>query len=276
MKIGLPLEIKRRENEHYMYMNSHTAGFFTPYTSLKYLFTMPFNFLKSIVSIGSAQFFAYDFMKLNISKLDDGRVFANPSTLKLETFKEMIKEIIDEKYHLIFGNPVLSCADGEVVMEFNYQKDDYNSILHLLWNKILPNALTNFTALGNFIIIKHDDFTYSTYAHLKNNSIKVKRGDKVDRGQKIAEVGNTGNSISSHLHFAITAFPIPYTAYNIPRQADYENIYVADHYKNPNKVLDFAKLATWYFAIDDTKFPIKYKKHTGPFPNLYGFVSDKQ
>lgn len=273
MKIGLPLEIKRKENEHYMYMNSHTATAFNPF-HIKYLFTMPFNFLKSIVSIGSAQFFAYDFVKYSITEEDDGSILPNFSSKNIRELKGL-KAFIDEKDHLIFGNPVLACADGEVVMEFNYQKDDYNSILHLLWNKILPNALTNFTALGNFIIIKHDDFTYSTYAHLKNNSIKVKRGDKVDRGQKIAEIGNTGESVTSHLHFAITAFPVPYTAYNIPRQADYENIYVANYSDNQNKIFDFAKMATFTMLLN-IKFPIKYKKHTGPFPNLYGFVSDKQ
>jgi murein DD-endopeptidase MepM/ murein hydrolase activator NlpD len=54
---------------------------------------------------------------------------------------------------------------------------------------------------GNTIVIKHDAL-YSLYAHL--STFKVKTGDKVQRGQVIAESGATGEAVKGpHLHFQL-------------------------------------------------------------------------
>ena len=54
---------------------------------------------------------------------------------------------------------------------------------------------------GNYIEIDHG-FGYTTiYGHLSKR--KVKRGDRVLRGQIIGSVGNTGKSTASHLHYEI-------------------------------------------------------------------------
>lgn len=56
---------------------------------------------------------------------------------------------------------------------------------------------------ANVVRILHDDGTYAIYAHLNTNSIRVKPGDFVSRGQYIADSGNTGFSSGPHLHFAV-------------------------------------------------------------------------
>jgi murein DD-endopeptidase MepM/ murein hydrolase activator NlpD len=54
---------------------------------------------------------------------------------------------------------------------------------------------------GNQIIIDHG-FGYKTmYAHLQE--FKVRRGERVNRGQVIGTVGNTGKSTSPHLHYEV-------------------------------------------------------------------------
>ena len=58
-------------------------------------------------------------------------------------------------------------------------------------------------AKANVVQILHDDGTYAVYAHLNRASIRVKPGDRVERGQYIAESGNTGFSTGPHLHFAV-------------------------------------------------------------------------
>ena len=54
---------------------------------------------------------------------------------------------------------------------------------------------------GNYVTIKHDDGTYSFYAHLAKINVSVNQ--KVKAGQAIGVIGNTGNSTGVHLHFEI-------------------------------------------------------------------------
>ncbi|MFD5031691.1 M23 family metallopeptidase [Streptomyces sp. NPDC058220] len=64
-----------------------------------------------------------------------------------------------------------------------------------------PNGAGDGPAYGNAIVIKHQNGTYSQYAHL--SKIKVHVGQHVTTDQKIALSGNTGNSSGPHLHFEI-------------------------------------------------------------------------
>ena len=57
------------------------------------------------------------------------------------------------------------------------------------------------TGLGWTVQVDHQ-YGYGTlYGHLSR--ILVKKGDRVDRGQKIAEMGSTGRSTAPHLHYEV-------------------------------------------------------------------------
>lgn len=68
-----------------------------------------------------------------------------------------------------------------------------------------PNGGGDGPAYGNAIVIKHDDNTYSQYAHL--SQVKVSVGQAVTTGQQIGLSGSTGNSSGPHLHFEIRTTP---------------------------------------------------------------------
>jgi len=58
------------------------------------------------------------------------------------------------------------------------------------------------------VIIKHEavgdiDSHYSLYSHLERYTIEVAVGDTVFAGQYLANMGNTGWSHGTHLHFEI-------------------------------------------------------------------------
>ncbi len=58
-------------------------------------------------------------------------------------------------------------------------------------------------SLGGFVLIKYDNGLSGTYGHL--SLIKVKKGQRVSRGQIVAYSGNTGYSTGPHLHVSVYA-----------------------------------------------------------------------
>lgn len=58
-----------------------------------------------------------------------------------------------------------------------------------------------FSGYGKLVVIEHNETWATLYSHL--NKFNVKEGDKVERGQKIAEMGRTGHASGVHLHFEI-------------------------------------------------------------------------
>ncbi|MGI6245599.1 MAG: peptidoglycan DD-metalloendopeptidase family protein [Pseudochelatococcus sp.] len=66
---------------------------------------------------------------------------------------------------------------------------------------VIAYAGNELKGYGNLVLIRHDNGWVSAYAN--NGELKVKRGDKVSRGQTIAKSGQTGNVTSPQLHFEL-------------------------------------------------------------------------
>jgi murein DD-endopeptidase MepM/ murein hydrolase activator NlpD len=68
-------------------------------------------------------------------------------------------------------------------------------------------------ALGNTVVLDHGSQIESIFGHAQQ--LFVKTGDRVERGQQIAAVGNSGRSTGPHLHYSVevngrTVDPIDY------------------------------------------------------------------
>jgi murein DD-endopeptidase MepM/ murein hydrolase activator NlpD len=68
-------------------------------------------------------------------------------------------------------------------------------------NGVVAYAGNELRGFGNMLLIRHADGWMSAYAHA--DTLLVKRGDNVVRGQTIARVGQTGNVSSPQLHFEL-------------------------------------------------------------------------
>lgn len=91
---------------------------------------------------------------------------------------------------------VVACNDGVVLITSNMKVRD---------NELVRNFIDFYLgAIGNHIVIMHNPGSYSLYAHLQTNTIKVKPGQIVKQGDVIAKLGNTGNSSAPHLHFQMS------------------------------------------------------------------------
>jgi murein DD-endopeptidase MepM/ murein hydrolase activator NlpD len=65
---------------------------------------------------------------------------------------------------------------------------------------------TNYEVDGpraNVVRVLHDDGTMGLYVHLNWNTIRVVPGQRVRRGEYLADSGNTGFSTGPHLHFVV-------------------------------------------------------------------------
>lgn len=90
-----------------------------------------------------------------------------------------------------FGQPVLAPCDGEIVLAVDGVKDNVPGLMNALY---IP---------GNAVLLKTTNAEYILLAHFKQNSVKVKQGDRVKQGQLLGLCGNSGNSSEPHLHFHI-------------------------------------------------------------------------
>ncbi len=90
-----------------------------------------------------------------------------------------------------YGKPILASAAGWVANYIDGIED--NPIGQI-------NTRENW---GNFVVLNHGFGIYSMYCHIKKGTIKVKKGEWIAKGEKIALVGNSGRSAVPHLHFNI-------------------------------------------------------------------------
>jgi urea transporter len=95
-----------------------------------------------------------------------------------------------EDFHC-FGVPVISPVYGTITRI--QQALDDNA----------PGEMDVQNNWGNFVLIGLDDGNYVLLAHLQHNSVKVKEGQRVKPGDRLAKCGNSGRSPQPHLHLQV-------------------------------------------------------------------------
>ena len=59
---------------------------------------------------------------------------------------------------------------------------------------------------GYYCKIRHDDTAVTLYCHFKKDTLRVKKNDRVARGDILGYMGSTGRSTGAHLHFGISMY----------------------------------------------------------------------
>ncbi|MGE3967649.1 MAG: M23 family metallopeptidase, partial [Dongiaceae bacterium] len=68
-------------------------------------------------------------------------------------------------------------------------------------NGVVVYSGNQIRGFGNLLLIRHTDGWVTAYAH--NDTLLVKKGQQVKRGETIARVGSTGNVSQPQLHFEL-------------------------------------------------------------------------
>src|SRR5258706_11134228 len=56
---------------------------------------------------------------------------------------------------------------------------------------------------GNSVVIEHGEGWETQYAHMRNGSVTVRQGERVEAGQPLGTAGLSGNTEFPHLHFEV-------------------------------------------------------------------------
>ena len=87
-------------------------------------------------------------------------------------------DVVGKEYGYIYNKPIYASRSGTVIAA--------------VWSN---------SGYGNYVVIDHGDGFSTVYAHC--NSLSVSKGQYVQKGQHIANVGSTGNSTGNHLHYEV-------------------------------------------------------------------------
>jgi murein DD-endopeptidase MepM/ murein hydrolase activator NlpD len=108
-----------------------------------------------------------------------------------------------------YGEPIVAAAAGAVVHAHDGSPNNFpvgTKLPELYLESSDPDKIPGG---GNAVVINHGNGEYTFYAHMRPGSVQVSVGQQVTAGQLLGEVGNTGSSSGSHLHFHLMESYIP-------------------------------------------------------------------
>lgn len=164
----------------------------------------------------------YEFSRTNLSRLVE-QMREELENLELEvadqedTVLEMTT-LIEDRKSILDSTPAISPVKGWVTSTFGYRKSPFTGkrVMHYgldiasrRGTPIISTArgIVTFSGVkgnyGKVVAISHGYGFTTIYGHNAVNLVKV--GEKVERGDTIAYLGNTGRSTAPHLHYDIRA-----------------------------------------------------------------------
>lgn len=110
------------------------------------------------------------------------------------------------------GNGFSWPLQGDILSRYGAQKDGQHNdginiaasegtIVRASENGVVVYAGNELRGFGNLLLVRHQDGWVTAYGH--NSRLLVGRGAEVERGQPIAEAGNSGSVSRPQLHFEI-------------------------------------------------------------------------
>lgn len=139
-----------------------------------------------------------------------------------QALQEELAKFLNERRSILASTPSLWPVRGWVTSGFGFRTSPWTGKRHFhagidistrVGTAIVAPAdgLVTFAdfegAYGRMLVINHGHGLVTRYGHL--HAFKVKVGQKVKRGQVVAQVGSSGRSTGSHLHYEVLVAGVP-------------------------------------------------------------------
>jgi murein DD-endopeptidase MepM/ murein hydrolase activator NlpD len=138
-----------------------------------------------------------------------------------ESYSELEK-LLQSKKEMLAHTPSIWPVMGWVTSGFGFRTNPFTGLTQMhegidISNQVgtlviapadgIISDIGNDLGLGKILVISHGFGMITRYAHL--NKVLVRVGQKVKRGEKIAEIGTSGRTTGPHLHYEVRLDRIP-------------------------------------------------------------------
>lgn len=153
-------------------------------------------------------------------KTDIDRIKSEASSQE-ESLSEL-ERLLQTKREILASTPSIWPVHGWVTSGFGFRTNPFTGLSQMhegldISNRVGTHIIAPADGMvsdtgkdhghGNVVVVSHGFGIVSRYYHL--NKILVRPGQKVKRGDKIAEVGLTGKTTGPHLHYEVRVNGIP-------------------------------------------------------------------
>lgn len=139
-----------------------------------------------------------------------------------ETSFSELEKVLETKRNILAHTPSIWPTKGWITSGFGYRTNPFTGLTQMhegidISNRIgtpvfspangIVSEVRDERVLGKTLLISHGFGMTTRYGHL--NKVFVKPGQRVKRGEKIAEVGVSGKTTGPHLHYEVRLNGIP-------------------------------------------------------------------
>lgn len=154
-------------------------------------------------------------MKVDVERLQSEAASREVSLSELE-------KVLQTKQEILLHTPSIWPVQGWVTSDFGFRTNPFTGLTQMhegidISNRVgtvviapangFISDIGNDWVHGKFLVISHGFGMTTRYSHL--NKVLVKVGQKIKRGDKIAEVGTSGKTTGPHLHYEVRLHGIP-------------------------------------------------------------------
>lgn len=154
-------------------------------------------------------------MKVDVERLE-------AEAASRETSLSELEKVLQTKQDILTHTPSIWPVQGWVTSDFGFRTNPFTGLTQMHEGIDISNRagtivvapangfvsdIGNDWVHGKFLVISHGFGMTTRYSHL--NKVLVKTGQKVKRGDKIAEVGTSGKTTGPHLHYEVRLNGIP-------------------------------------------------------------------